>query len=144
MHPTFCDQSRPVGIWSELVGILELIKKKFSFVYLKFSDISDRSEKVGIGRKCRVHLWEGDLIKARRVLSFSFTYFHINKKVIAPDSEVQLRLDKGFDIPLISIISPGLARFNGPAHFHVNVISKLSHLGGPARISETARLTGLM
>ena len=41
---------------SELVGILEVIKNKFSFVYLRFSDFSDisdrsdMSEKVGIGR----------------------------------------------------------------------------------------------
>ena len=53
-------------------------------------------------------------------------------------------LDKGVDIILISIILPGLARVSESAHLHINLIQKLSHLGAPARVSETARLTGLM
>ena len=58
-----------VGIWSEKVGILEVIKNKFCFVYLRFSDFfdifdwSDMSELVGIGRnpwsEMSVHLWGG-------------------------------------------------------------------------------------
>ena len=53
-------------------------------------------------------------------------------------------LDKRFDITLTCIISSGLARFTEPALLHVNEFLISSHLGGPARFSELARLTGLM